>query len=230
VFLSPSRFKAKEPDRDLNNEICLAMPADEPIETMRDLTKETFSTKPDVEPNEPPKYILRPLTKELTKLIEALKDLWNELFSKTVETEPIEALKPLAKPLASELTTLKVPVRVLKIEPCSPETETNPSEPVKDLTNPLDWEVEGDNEPANDLKSEMCSVKAGLIVHESVKDLEKDTFSPKLKIEDSDPPIDLKTELFSDKFDTEPIETDKYTVCPLKNELTKLTESVNDLK
>ena len=101
---------------------------------------------------------------------------------------------------------------------------------MKDFAKPLVSEVARDNEPVNDLKSEVCSVKAALVVHESLRDLKRDTFSAKLEIEDSDPDSDLKMEVFSEKVDVEPIEADKYTVCPLKNELTKLSESVNDLK
>ena len=123
-----------------------------------------------------------------------------------------------------------MPVRVLKIEVCSAKADPDPSEPMKDLAKPLVSEVGRDHEPVSDLKSEVCSVKAALVVHESLRDLKRDTFSAKLEIEDSDPDSDLKMEVFSEKVDVEPIETDKYTVCPLKNELTKLSESVNDLK
>ena len=185
---------------------------------------------PDTEPSEVLRYMVRPLKKELARLKESDKDLKNELFSETVEAEPNEAFKLLARPLVSELTTPNAPVRVLKIELCSAETDPDPSESVKDLARPLVSEPARDHEPVNDLKSEMCSVKAWLIVHESLRVLTKDTFSAKLEIEDSDPPIDLKMEVFSEKIDVDPIEADKYTACPLRNELTKLSESVNDLK
>jgi hypothetical protein len=132
--------------------------------------------------------------------------------------------------LVSELTVPNVPVRVLKIELCSAKTDPNPSETVKDLAKFLVSEVVRDHELVNNLKSEVCSVKAALVVHEPLRDLKRCTFSAKLEIEDSDPDSDLKMEGLSEKVDVEPIETDKYTVCPLKNELTKLIESVNDLK
>jgi len=61
VFLPPSEFMAHESERDLNNELLSATLRDEPSEPARDLTKEAFSTKPDAEPNEALKYILRPL-------------------------------------------------------------------------------------------------------------------------------------------------------------------------
>ena len=101
---------------------------------------------------------------------------------------------------------------------------------MKDFAKPLVSEVGRDHELVSDLKSEVCWVKAALVAHESLRVLKKDTFSTKLEIEDSDPDSDLKMEVFSEKVDVEPIEADKCTVCPLKNELTKLSESVNDLK
>jgi len=104
VSLSPSRFIANEPERDLNSEMCLARLEDVLRETTRDLTKEAFSTKPDAEPNEALRYTLRPLKKEPTRVSEALKDLKNELFSTRLEPEPNEALRPLARPLLSKAT------------------------------------------------------------------------------------------------------------------------------
>jgi len=80
VFLPPSEFMAHDPERDLNNELRSATLRDKLSEPARDLTKEAFSTKPDAEPNEALRYILRPLKKELTRLSEALKDLKNEFF------------------------------------------------------------------------------------------------------------------------------------------------------
>jgi hypothetical protein len=52
-------------------------------------------------------------------------------------------------------------------------------------------------------------VKAVLVVNESLRDLERDTFSAKLEIEDSDPDSDLKMEVFSEKIEVEPNVTDK---------------------
>jgi len=80
VSLSPSRFIANEPERDLDSEMCLARLEDELREITRDLTKEAFSTKPVAEPKEAPRYTLRPLKKDPTRLTEALRDLKNELF------------------------------------------------------------------------------------------------------------------------------------------------------
>jgi hypothetical protein len=208
----------------------LVSDATRPRDPARDLNSEVFSAMPDAEPSEVLKYMERPLKKELARLRESDKDLKNELFSKTVEAEPNEAFKPLARPLVSELTTPNAPVRVLKIESCSPTADPSPSESVKDLARPLVSEVARDNEPVNDLKSEVRSVIPGLVVHKSLRVLKRDIFSAKLEIEDSDPPIDLKMEVFSDNVAVEPIDADKYIACPLRNELAKPSESVNVLK
>jgi hypothetical protein len=88
----------------------------------------------------------------------------------------------------------------------------------------------GESEPVRILNSDTWSTKAELVIQESPNDLNKETLSAKLEADANDIVRDRKREVLSEKIEEEPIETDKFTACPLKKDSAKLNESPKDLK
>jgi len=140
---------------------------------------------------------------------EELNDLKSERLSARPETEPSVLVNDLATPLVSEATTVNEPARVLKIEAWPAKPDPNPIEPSRDSTKPLVSTVMRESELVNDLNRDLCSARVGLVVHEPPRDREKPNFSAKAKTEDSDPENTLRIEVFSEKLDPEPMETDR---------------------
>ena len=146
------------------------------------------------------------------------------------EVEPSEPVRVNARPLVSELASPNESVSDLKIELISVRLEAALQEVVKDRAKPLVCDPTRESDPPRDLNRDRCSARPELVAHESLMDLTKETFSDRLKADDNDVVRDRKIEVFSEKVEAEPIETDKFTVCPLKKEATRLNESLNDLK
>lgn len=82
----------------------------------------------------------------------------------------------------------------------------------------------------NDRKSAVCSPKLEAEANELKSDLERETCSTNPETDPRAPVKPLKNDNFSAILEDNPIEPLKFTVLPLKNEMTKLSESLKVLR
>jgi hypothetical protein len=145
----------REPDRDLNNDVCSTRFEGIVSDSVSVLKNEVCSARFEDRPNEPDKLLVKPLTSEPARDNEPKRVLESEMWSTVFEDKPNEAVRISERPLKRVVAMEIEPVRLRNSEICSIKPEDEPREPDKDPAKPLVSEPVRSRETARDLSKEM---------------------------------------------------------------------------